>query len=178
MKKFIAGLAIVFMTIVPGCSLIQNDQVKQISSVVMNGPVLINDVENVYADLAKLQKEKQIFSEEEIRVFEESMSTYEIVRTEYETLIALEMIPSTEDAKLMWKQAKDAYAKSMEIIEKHRAEYGSKVLINIDVMDAHAKRADKDVTALLEDPTTKNVTDALSIIGGLVKIGTKLIVLI
>lgn len=182
MKKIIAASALALILFAPGCAqvgkLMKDTSVKQISSIVLNGPILIHDIERVYDDLAKLQKEKKIFTEEELEVFAEAMSTFEIVKTEYETLIALEMIPSTEDAMVMWKQARTGFTDSMNIIQSKRDQYSSRTLINIDIMDAHAKRADIDVMALLSNPTAGNLSEVLKVIGGLVKIGTKVAVLL
>lgn len=179
MKKIIAVIVLALsLTFMPACSMLQSDKVQQVSSVVLNGPILISDIERVYDDLALLQSENNVFNEEELEIFEDSMTTFEIVKTEYETLIALEMLPSTEDAMIMWKNARTAYGNAFKIIEKHRDQYSARTCINIDIMDAHAKRADIDVMALLSDPTSKNISQALQIIGGLVNIGAKVAVLL
>ena len=179
MKKYIVSIMLAAsLMFMPGCSLIQDKSVQQISSIVLNGPILINDIEMVYERLSTIQKNDNIFSEDELDIFDESMSTFSMVKTEYETLIALEMIPSTEDAMIMWRQAREAYNDSIDIIQKKRDKYDRKTLISIDIMDAHAKRADIDVMALLSNPTTTNLSQVLKIIGGFVNIGVKVAVLL
>ena len=175
MKRGLLGLFLLLFIAV-GCTATQQQYAFQSALLASDVQSLSTTYSQVKFYLNTKQTSSNVFSKEEWDKLLEVDAAVNLLILKYETIVKLDTTNfNVYDVGLMWKITKASYTKAREVVIAHKGDFEVSAQLLFESFDLQAQITSERIDALLNDPTTANVTQTVSLIVGVLSLAVKIL---
>jgi len=126
--------------------------------------------------LRQLQEDKHLFTDDEWNELLNVDSTIDMLIARIDGIIQFQSSEiSLMDVQFMWGLAVEGYTKARTVISAHKDEIPPSSWALLDAFDTQAEMTNARIDKLLNDPSNSNITEALTLITGVIGIAVKML---
>lgn len=174
MKRLIAIMCAVAM--LAGCSATQRNFAFESGKIMAEA----NQISAYYADIEsvirKEQAVNQTYSEDEWRELLNIDAIFDMAISRVQALSALDISGiNVFDVDYVWRLVKDGYNRGYPIVAKNIEAYPASTQAQLRVFNQQAIDLNTRIDTLLNEPSSENITEALSLIVGVLGLAAKVL---
>lgn len=175
MKRSLLGLLfILFVTV--GCTATQQQYALQSALLASDVQSLSTTYSQVKYYLNTKQAQSNIFTKEEWDKLLDVDASVKLLLLKYETIVKLDTTNfNIYDVGIMWNLTKSSYTKAREVVVAHKGEFDVNTQLLFESFDLQAQITSERIDTLLNDPTTANITQTVSLIVGVLGLAVKIL---
>lgn len=175
MKRTLIGLFLLLCVAV-GCTATQQQYAFQSALLASDVQSLNTTYSQVKYYLHLKQTESNLFTKEEWDKLLEVDASVKLLLLKYEAIVKLDTTSfNIYDVGLMWNITKNSYTKAREVVIAHKGEFDVNTQLLFESFDLQAQITSERIDKLLDDPTTANITQTVSLIVGVLSLAVKIL---
>lgn len=174
MKKLLVLIAILFSF--AACTPTQQQFALDSSMILVESEALKTKYAKVELLIRNIQKEKHMFSNDEWRSLLNVDASIDMLIARIDNMMKFNTNNvQLSDVTFLWGMAVQAYGEGRSVIYAHWDEFTPSTQLLLNSFDVQAEMTGNRISELLNNPSNQNMTQALTLITGIVSIAVKML---
>lgn len=172
-QAFIVAL---FVLVLAACGPVSKQYAYDSGMVAVESSTLRQQYSNVERLLRQVQADKHMFDEQEWRELNNIDASIDMLIMKYDALSRFKTPEiSIPDIQFMYHLAAESYTRGRQIIYNHWDEFQPSTQLMLSAFDKQAEETSGRIQHLINNPSNKNINEALTLISGIVSVAVKML---
>jgi len=146
----------------------------------IDSALLVTEAQTLKREYASVEttirQKREVFTDEEWRSLLNVDATIDLLIQRFDAIAQLRTESvSVSDIQFLWGLAVTGYDQARSVISNHWDEFSPSSQILLAQFDKQAEQTSVEMNRLVQDPTTENISKALTLIAGTLNLATKII---